>query len=1161
VGLKTRLILFSSTLFVLICFHDPYAQTPYSELSLSQKAEVQEILRYLFQLGSFDSDQGEWTGLLGEQNRRLEIARKRYEAFGKNSPEFLESIQSVFDLRQTAIDWNYLYERNLEDEPARILAHYQGICEMLPPERRASFADFRKIARMEIDQKIYRLQNPIFSTYQLLPAAQNINPDDLIQFLAQAASANLIQRIQNFEVLSYEDFEAWWIQRNLPEQNLKLNYFYYLSLGSFLPETLNTREGLLAHFQLAREAAEGNEQFIKFIDFYWPLLDEIHTSSKNIPKFLEASNWTDEEITRLSGALWVEQNFGRDWPEFNDDQELQRMMNGDDSESLGVFSESVDKMVSVSLLFTESERESYRLALREILAKTWLESKSSYYSKLNERMRNLLAARLFPDLNIRESRLLLEARLNEMTDSDFVSLVSKVFLDDPSRSQFLKSLRLREINKLQTRVDLSMNLLSIYQVQRDPKTNIAANLENASKESELLYGKTLPRAAWARAAMEESIEHASDSIDYGWLPKSLVDFLMINLFPYPNYLEDEIYRFVNELDRRRILRSELPDAQQLELLFDSQERPLTDLSSPAVYLAGYWDGFWQNPETIPQKILAGAAFIVALRVLGKRWVLGFILGDTGLKLGTAIYYDETDSEWYRVPLDQGVSLPYDLGIGEAGAASIQQVGKVLQGLLHPVKEEDRLEAVWELGMLSSDVVWFSAGATTSAKLLSLRAPAYLREQNRFEAQLRRSYKSLERHEAQIQDIELKLSNLRKSVEKNVDENLARFLDEKLWLEQRLMRLQTGLKSYHPNLIRKVFGGSFELVKRIGSYFLWINEKPRRIRLEHRSVRSRLERWYAGRRALPGYSQIEYQIAQIETKIADSRANFLSKTSQPADLSFHRRGSRSMDPQQIYEARLSLDRNLTKAAKAWEKWESTSGEFPEASTQNFRHLDISSKFFEESMLSLQSWLDQIRLQSQALKQVNLRATDQLPRPLRQVNLEAEISKFLDKEWSDFFRSSDRLIRLGRIMEKSLADRDSLQLSMSQLEALKFNFEKLNQFRAELTGLYRESMTAHPVVATPIAPQSMIDQLVKRPGQRTKSIVESPEWQSWLESREWQSSPNKVPPSLENIEVQSLSLGDGFHAFRYLSARETPELLIGKWIGDQFRIFSKIQFITR
>jgi len=463
-------------------------------------------------------------------------------------------------------------------------------------------------------------------------------------------------------------------------------------------------------------------------------------------------------------------------------------------------------------------------------------------------------------------------------------------------------------------------------------------------------------------------------------------------------------------------------------------------------------------------------------------------------------------------------------------------------------------------MLSSDVVWFSAGATASAKLLSLRTPAYLREQGLYESKLRRSYKSLERHEAQIQDVQAKLTRLRREMTNTVSDKLQSQLDNQLWLEQRLIQLQTGLKPYHPNLIRRVFGGGFELIKRVGSYFLWINDKPRRIRGAHKTIATRFERWYASRRALPGYSQIEYRIAQIETQVAESRAKFLSRMSRPADASFETRSGRTLNPRQLYELRSSLDENLTQAAKAWEKWESLSNEIVETGfpSKASKSITTSAEHYEHGLRDLQSWLDHIREQSQALKQVSLRATDQLPRPLPQVNLEAEISKFLDKEWNDFFESSTRLIRLGRIMERGLADMDSIQLNLSQLETLKLNFERLNQFKSRLPDLYLESLKARPWAATPPAPETLIDELIKRPSLRTKSLVKNPEWQDWLKSKEWQTRPNKVPDSLKDLELQNRHLQDGFEAFQYQSARESSELVIGKWIGDQFRIFLRAQF---
>jgi hypothetical protein len=208
----------------------------------------------------------------------------------------------------------------------------------------------------------------------------------------------------------------------------------------------------------------------------------------------------------------------------------------------------------------------------------------------------------------------------------------------------------------------------------------------------------------------------------------------------------EIQRASSAEDKQKI------EAQFIKTVEDFQQKLSVyriDSDSEATWLAAFLYGALPHSNEaseILKTIGIGASFAVSVKIFGVRAVSWFVVLDTGTRLVTSGYLDQ---DLAQLDLNHGFSTP----IGKWTAQSLQGGLHLLSRLQTAKTPEETMELAYDLGTLSSDLVWFGVGA--SAVRWSVDLSSYRRWRR-----AKTIHSELERFQREAQQTLLKVDQLK-----------------------------------------------------------------------------------------------------------------------------------------------------------------------------------------------------------------------------------------------------------------------------------------------------------------------------------------------------------------------------------------------------------------
>jgi hypothetical protein len=743
------------------------AQTgnPFDSVEAWNQRDYSLILRKLFVIGD---SQGS-SGLLGLQKTLIEDLKLSAEL----EIDLKEAIQRASNLsaaRTLIADRTFEFRRSIIP---RIPAIYKADWEQQPE----GFGTFDRIMTekvLELKQKEFALSRPVISQLEPLGGLRGFYVQQLFESRQLNPSSDLLEELKAGRLLSFEHFRDLLTllnpQIDLSESSKVYQQFAIYRLFARIDEipardfeAFDAEMNLIAE-ELINEAHRLELKAPQFqlnktsLRFFWLLRAWIEARPLSI-------DWDHhaEDKNLLSGWNYLVSTYATRWTELNQiPEEIQF-----DEPARKLIADAIDEMVLS--LFKIEESSDFESAIQQFQEGLWLDlsPEDSALRKLPEELRQILAARLFPDLSLKQGRALLEGRLFESLDElDRRELLSSIYGAEIPTDEF---------EKQRTLSPSDPDAIHRYHYDLVKAYLIAQSLiEETADTMTLSSGDEIPTVESERRKMRLLLAQNRDSFDYGAFPPTLIDELAVLLFPSPEHLSDlEPKRFWNEWERQTLLRElmisqqgflaeiqraptmeekQKIEAQFIKTLEDFQEKLSSykiDMDSEATWLAAFLYGALPHSNEaseIFKTIGIGATFALSVKIFGVRAVSWFIVLDTGTRLVTSGYLDE---DFDDLDLNRGFSTP----IGKWTAQSLQGGLHLLSKLQTAKTAGESMELAYDLGTLSSDLVWFGVGA--SAVRWSVDLSSYRRWRR-----AKTIHSELERFQKQAQQTQLKVDQLK-----------------------------------------------------------------------------------------------------------------------------------------------------------------------------------------------------------------------------------------------------------------------------------------------------------------------------------------------------------------------------------------------------------------
>ncbi len=443
----------------------------------------------------------------------------------------------------------------------------------------------------------------------------------------------------------------------------------------------------------------------------------------------------------------------------------------------------------------------YRQALAQIEDSQWvtLKSESFSYFTLKDNGRRILTARLFPDLNFRTARALLEKRIEDVSEEERQMLFSIL----PDGDHF----SLEWLNQVSALKDSLIHLKFHKEIVDSYLTRLKP--DELPTTITLADGTVVPRIEKVRDDMRLLIASHQKDIDPGIYPRWLIEELMVRFYPTPEHLEQERARGHQETERQKLLdehdrktqslREQLQSTKSLsesELLKKqlAEEQTALDLQllsypidpdSDFQLLSAFNYGLTPHSASDYWRLTkvagVGFAFILTARFAGARTVALVLATDAGIRVTVASQLDPNNLGFLDLDLTSRVWSP-----GLMMAQGLQSQGLTLSALFNPENPEQRLKAAHDLGLLvqeSAAGLVVGGGSASLARLSRLQKFQKVRRLNR---QIDYWKRSIERNQTLISEVD----QLMTANQKRITELKSMKLDK----TEEFTRLQNDLTS-------------------------------------------------------------------------------------------------------------------------------------------------------------------------------------------------------------------------------------------------------------------------------------------------------------------------------------------------------------------------------
>lgn len=899
------------------------SDAPFFALTDLEKRDFIQALRSLFVFG--DRKMGStgtsiFSGLRLTQedrlNRLLELLEDtEADENSANQTLLSEAALYIFSLDQATIDWSQEFRRVVGADPMKVSDFYSNVLKQLPDSVPKTFEQVMRRLCFEIDQKFFVVRFPVLNEFVLFPGLRGYEFDQFVAFgpaVLKSLPAEILNKIKNDLRLSFEEYRTIFETlrgKSLSNENAVIAYTHYLAVGT-LPFAEMTRplsrDIFMEHLNAASEAGRQiavetkttiDDDRLMFSaekkEFYWHIYNASRIQAWR-PDW--DKSWRDSQAQSLSilGALWVQNQFSDRWPALAQDDSETKLP---EESGFGRLQREIDEMVSEIL--SSDEHYLFEATIAQVEDDSWNKKgiEGFAYYRLSEELKNLAVGRLFPDLTVAQGRALLEKQFTSLSETERMEVANHIYTD------MTEMLRYIDLRKNLSDGDPKQNdrfhevlVKNYFEARALPKAHADDFIRPDTIT--LLDGSKIPSSTVSKERMEAYLNENPNAFEGSWTPDWLVRWLSINLFPYPGYLEDEIFvRTINEWNRRSEVRAYRDNLSRLQKEYDTSRtdedkksivaRIESEIkrfneqfaaphdSSPAIsataFLSGVTPQSFKDMGSAAVAATAGAAFYIVLQVTGISGKAAFwlIAGDTCLRFGTA----------YKLSEEGGFDLEkgYSSYLGKWTAHTLATSWDIARTIYMTEDAETRLDAYDSAGQMAGEFLWFGAGSYTAARILHLGRVTKLRKIDHLQ-------KEIERVRGIISEHRLKISNLKNEIavdQKFLDSTRKAFGDaapevaalhqQLVQKQMRLNTLETGTIPGYDNLIQFLSKQMLSQLARLGKFF-YINpltkffQDPARIATAEKLVwYKRLVRRFNRRGAL-GISQYEQYISRLHGKI-------------------------------------------------------------------------------------------------------------------------------------------------------------------------------------------------------------------------------------------------------------------------------------------------------
>ncbi len=742
---------------------------PFDSVEAWNQRDYSLILKRLYVIGDAQGS----SGLLGLQKELIEELRLSAD-FEIDVKDAVQRSSNLSATRTLIADRTFEFRRSIIP---RIPSIYKADWER-QPEGFRSFDRIMTQKVLELKQKEFALSRPVISQLEPLGGLRGFYVQQFFELQNLNPSSDLLETLKAGRPLSFEQFlDLLKLINPALDSSQRAQIFQQFAIYRLFSrvdeipardlEALSTELNLMAEELIneadRRELTAPQLQLSKTtVRFFWLLRAWIEAKPFAI-------DWerSAEDKNLLSGWNFLLTNYSGRWTELNQiPEELQF-----DEPARKLIAEEIDQMVLS--LFKVEESSDFESAIQQFNEGFWLDlpPEDSALRRLPEELRQILAARLFPDLSLKQGKALLEGRLFESLDElDRRELLSTIYGAEIPADEFEKQRTLSPSDP--DRIHrYHYDLVKAYLLAQSLITKTADRMSLSS-------GEEIPTVESQRREMRLLLAQNRESFDYGFFPSVLIDELAVLLFPSPEHLGSlEPKRFWNEWERQGLLRdlmisqqgflaeiqraSSDEEKQKLEEKFiqtveDFQQKLQAyqiDPDSEATWLAAFLYGAMPHSNEaseILKTVGVGAAFALTVKIFGVRAVSWFIVLDTGTRLVSSGYLKE-DLE--SLDLNQGFSTP----IGRWTAESLQGGMHLLSKLQTAKTAEESMELAYDLGTLSSDLVWFGVGASSVRWTLDLSSYRRWRRANTIHTEIQRIEKQAQQTQLKVDQLKMRLA--------------------------------------------------------------------------------------------------------------------------------------------------------------------------------------------------------------------------------------------------------------------------------------------------------------------------------------------------------------------------------------------------------------------
>ncbi|MDB5038197.1 MAG: hypothetical protein JWQ35_1725 [Bacteriovoracaceae bacterium] len=572
------------------------------------------------------------------------------------------------------------------------------------------------------------------------------------------------------------------------------------------------------------------------------------------PDWERSWNATIDLATPMMGIFWVEYKFAEEWTGFKlKSHAAPGSIQPDEASRI---QREIDDFVEEK--FATNDRLHFKAALQQVLHSEWATSdtRNFAYYRLNNDDRNLFAARLFPDLNLKLARSLIELRFFEITEEERFTISQQIYLTPDDLLKFstryfqIGKSGLKDPHEIQNFHEI---LVSDYLLSRTPKPpDLDALLKRELLNGDKVLDVEKQQEKKRRMLLEEYKEPTFINL--------VSDWWKIHFDPYDGYWSEEQKRFcggfwseeqkrfkdewqrrreTKDLEKRfRSAKNATERDQITQEIIASFSRPPVDGSSPSVYLSSFLFGAIPHEPKDAFHILKVAAtgytFYVVTRFIGGKMALS-ILGVVGI-LGIKDILETSDQIFY-------------------GSTT-----------------ESRVDATEQGGRLIQDFASFGIGSALGHLSIDFSRISRMRKIESYQEQIKKFNQLIERNKSKVKGLSDSLKELterREKIEKLFGKDSKAFLSTTLEIsktEHQISQLKNGtLASYEGRLefySKRIVIEAARMAMMFGSFV----SLPLRSGLAEKTIRSKSFRERFQRDAYLGEAQYKQVIEKLSSLI-------------------------------------------------------------------------------------------------------------------------------------------------------------------------------------------------------------------------------------------------------------------------------------------------------